>query len=82
MRQQDTRTDDNERANQEISRMISDLNEVRMRLDSVVRKLADSQRGDGKDAGSAETVEAVRVALASQLDKIREKLVASIPTQV
>jgi hypothetical protein len=64
-----------------ISRMISDLNEVRMRLDYVVRKLADTQRNDVEDPGGAETVEAFRVQLAGQFDSIREKLVAKIPTQ-
>ena len=66
---------------QAISRMISDLNEVRMRLDYVVRKLADTQRDDVEDPAGAETVEAFRVQLAGQFDRIREKLVAKIPTR-
>ena len=68
-----------EKETQDISRMISDLNEVRMRLDYVVRKLADTQRDDVHDSDGAETVEAFRVQLAGQFDRIREKLVAKIP---
>jgi hypothetical protein len=68
-----------EKETQAISHMISDLNEVRMRLDYVVRKLADTQRDEVEDPGGVETVEAFRVQLAGQFDRIREKLVAKIP---
>jgi hypothetical protein len=81
MRPSDADLDDKEKESQEISRMIADLNEVRMRLDSVVRKLADTQREESDDPGAAETVEGFRVVLAGQLDRIREKLIARIPTQ-
>lgn len=67
----------------ELSRMISELNEVRMRLDTVVRKLAESSRADlGADVNGedgVETLERLRLALATQLDRIRYKLVARMP---
>jgi type II secretory pathway component HofQ len=58
----------------EFSRMISELNEVRMRLDAIVRKLAHS----AFDAASCETtdeIEQLRMRLLSKLDRVREGLV-------
>jgi hypothetical protein len=68
-----------ERVAMELSRMISELNEVRMRLDAVVRKLADTTREETSDDDSVEMLERLRLTLASQLDRIRQKLVSRIP---
>ena len=68
-----------ERVAMELSRMISELNEVRMRLDAVVRKLADTTREETSDDVSVEMLERLRLTLASQLDRIRQKLVSRIP---
>jgi len=68
-----------ERVAMELSRMISELNEVRMRLDSVVRKLAETTRQESTDDDTVETLERLRLTLASQLDRIRSKLVARMP---
>ena len=68
-----------ERIAMELSRMISELNEVRMRLDAVVRKMADTTREETSDDDSVEMLERLRLTLASQLDRIRQKLVARIP---
>lgn len=70
---------DKERIAMELSRMISELNEVRMRLDSVVRKLAETTRQESSDDDTVETLERLRLTLASQLDRIRQKLVARMP---
>jgi hypothetical protein len=70
-----------ERVAMELSRMISELNEVRMRLDAVVRKLADTTREETSDDDSVEMLERLRLTLASQLDRIRHKLVARIPEE-
>ena len=70
-----------ERVAMELSRMISELNEVRMRLDAVVRKLADTTREETSDDDSVEMLERLRLTLASQLDRIRQKLVARIPEE-
>ena len=70
-----------ERVAMELSRMISELNEVRMRLDAVVRKMADTTREETSDDESVEMLERLRLTLASQLDRIRQKLVARIPEQ-
>lgn len=65
-----------QRASIEISRMITELNEVRMRLDSVVRKIGDSAGSDILGDGQHnESIDKVRVKLVDQLDRIREKLV-------
>ncbi len=74
-------TSERERVAMELSRMISELNEVRMRLDAVVRKLADTTREETSDDESVEMLERLRLTLASQLDRIRQKLVARIPEQ-
>jgi hypothetical protein len=72
----------------ELSRMIADLNEVRMRLDAVVRKFAEPPSDPYVDQGSdgergraevSERVEELRVELARQLDRIRQKLVSRMP---
>ena len=68
-----------ERVAMELSRMISELNEVRMRLDAVVRKLAETTRQESPDDDTVETLERLRLTLASQLDRIRNKLVARMP---
>jgi hypothetical protein len=68
-----------ERVAMELSRMISELNEVRMRLDSVVRKLAETTRQEFPQDDTVETLERLRLTLASQLDRIRNKLVARMP---
>ena len=68
-----------ERVAMELSRMISELNEVRMRLDSVVRKLAETTREESQDDDTVEMLERLRLTLASQLDRIRQKLVARMP---
>jgi hypothetical protein len=70
-----------ERIAMELSRMISELNEVRMRLDAVVRKMADTTREETSDDDSVEMLERLRLTLASQLDRIRQKLVARIPEE-
>jgi hypothetical protein len=62
-------------ANVEISRMITELNEVRMRLDSVVRKIGATAGGEVLVDGRAYTVDKMRLELVDQLDRIREKLV-------
>jgi len=63
----------------EVSRMISELNEVRMRLDAVLRKLADSTRGADSTGDSLEDLDGLRMRLNSQLDRLRYKLVSQIP---
>jgi hypothetical protein len=70
---------ENERVTMELSRMISELNEVRMRLDTVVRKLAETTREESQDDETVEMLERLRLTLASQLDRIRQKLVARMP---
>jgi hypothetical protein len=70
---------ENERVAMELSRMISELNEVRMRLDTVVRKLAETTREESQDDETVEMLERLRLTLASQLDRIRQKLVARMP---
>jgi hypothetical protein len=70
---------ENERVTMELARMIAELNEVRMRLDSVVRKLAETTRQESPDDDTVEMLERLRLTLASQLDRIRQKLVARMP---
>ncbi len=65
----------NEQASVEISRMITELNEVRMRLDSVVRKIGDTAGSDIFGDGQIESIDNLRLKLVDQLDRIREKLV-------
>lgn len=65
-----------EQASVELSRMITELNEVRMRLDSVVRKIGSTNSLEidiaEEDAGS---VDVLRNRIVDQVDRIREKLV-------
>ena len=63
------------RAGVEISRIITELNEVRMRLDSVVRKIGDTAGSDILGDGQVENIDKIRMKLVDQLDRIREKLV-------
>lgn len=68
-----------EKVRGELSSMISDLNEVRMRLDSVVRRLGQTD-GDGDLEGAERArLEQLRVQLSGTLDRIREKLVTRMP---
>jgi len=66
---------EDEQAAMELSRMISELNEVRMRLDSVVRKIGDTAAEALTEAGQVESVNKLRLRMVDQLDRIREKLV-------
>lgn len=66
---------DDDQAAMELSRMISELNEVRMRLDSVVRKIGDTAAEALTEAGQVESVNKLRLRMVDQLDRIREKLV-------
>jgi hypothetical protein len=72
---------DDERAAMELSSMISELNEVRMRLDSVVRKIGVSaaealmEAGSTGPAGPTDSAIKFRLKMVDQLDRIREKLV-------
>lgn len=65
----------------ELSRMLSELNEVRMRLDAVVRKLAASTWVSAETRDSLGDIEALRLRLNSQLDRLRYKLVSQMPEQ-
>jgi hypothetical protein len=62
-------------AESELSRMISDLNEVRMRLDAIVRKLADSAVDVPECPETIAEVEQLRLRLLGKLDRVRESLV-------
>jgi hypothetical protein len=63
------------RAGVEISRIITELNEVRMRLDSVVRKIGETAGSDILGDGQVGSIDEFRLKLVDQLDRIREKLV-------
>ena len=71
------RGDNEERLRTEFALMLSDLNEVRMRLDAVVRRLGPAVLGS-EQSGTDEmrSVEQLRARLSGQLDRIREKLLA------
>ena len=71
-----------EQARVEISRMISELNEVRMRLDAVIRKLACGEENSARRSPAFENAETLRVQLAGQLDRIRQKLLARMPGEL
>ena len=69
----------------ELAVMLSELNELRMRIDAVVRRLAD---GEADAAGTDQTsvsadelrsMQALRARLSSQVDRIREKVIARMP---
>jgi hypothetical protein len=65
-------------AQAELSRMISELNEVRMRLDAIVRKLAESAMDVAEPTETVDDVEQVRMRLLGKLDRIRERLVTRL----
>ena len=74
-----------EQLRKELSVMLSELNELRMRIDAVVRRLAD---GDADAAGAdhasvsadeLRSMQALRARLSSQVDRIREKVIARMP---
>jgi len=71
-----------QRVRNELSCMISDLNEVRMRLDAVIRRLASECGETPIDAQTRENAEDLRVQLAGQLDRIRQKLLARMPDPI
>lgn len=62
----------------EIIRTISELNEARMRLDTVVRKLVESTPDTARGSETATDIEALRLRLIGKLDQIREKLVVRL----
>lgn len=59
----------------ELTRTISELNELRMRLDAIVRRLKQTTNGDSEQAGEIETL---RLRLLGKLDRVREKLVTRL----
>jgi hypothetical protein len=63
-------------ARRDLASMIADLNEVRMRLDAVVRRLlATAPEGEREE----HNLEDLRIAIAARTDRIREKLLARLP---
>jgi hypothetical protein len=62
----------------ELSRMISELNEVRMRLDAIVRKLATSALDVANSRDTVDDVERLRMRLLTKLDRVREQLVTRL----
>jgi hypothetical protein len=71
------RGDNEERLRTEFALMLSDLNEVRMRLDGVVRRLGPAALGSEHSCtDEMRSVEQLRARLSGQLDRIREKLLA------
>ena len=76
MRQRENETDAKESvAIGELSQMISELNEVRMRLDAVTRKMAESATDLIGSNDAVDQVEQLRLRLVSRLDRLREELV-------
>lgn len=71
----------NERLRADMSRMITELNEVRMRLDAIVRRLDTGGSPERSHADVAEQAERLRVRLAGQVDRIRQKLLERLPEQ-
>jgi hypothetical protein len=65
-------------AEQDLARMISELNEVRMRLDTIVRKLASSAVEVQDSRETVDDVERLRLRLVGKLDRIREELVTRL----
>ena len=65
-------------AEAELSRMISELNEVRMRLDAIVRKLATSALDVANSRETVDDVERLRMRLLTKLDRVREQLVTRL----
>jgi hypothetical protein len=64
-------------ARAELTRTISELNEVQMRLDAIVRRLAESAVAV-EGAETAADMEKLRLRLLGKLDRIREQLVARL----
>ena len=65
-------------ARAELTRTISELNEVQMRLDAIVRRLAESV-GEVEGAGEAAAeMTALRLRLLGKLDRIRDELVVRL----
>ena len=62
----------------DLSRMISELNEVRMRLDAIVRKLATSALDVDGSRETVDDVERLRMRLLGKLDRVREQLVTRL----
>jgi hypothetical protein len=62
----------------ELSRMIAELNEVRMRLDAIVRKLAQSAVEMPTSSETVDDVERQRMRLVGKLDRIRDQLVTRL----
>jgi hypothetical protein len=65
-------------AQADLSRMISELNEVRMRLDAIVRRLASNAVEVPESSESVADVEQLRMRLLGKLDRIREQLVTRL----
>jgi len=65
-------------AEADLSRMITELNEVRMRLDTIVRKLATSAVELPDTRETVDDVERLRMRLVGKLDRIREGLVTRL----
>lgn len=65
-------------ARAEIARTIAELNEVRMRLDAIVRKLLQSTGPTTNHRAAASDLEMLRLRLLGKLDRIREKLVVRL----
>ena len=65
-------------AEADLARMISELNEVRMRLDTIVRKLASSAVEVQDSRETVDDVERLRLRLVGKLDRIREELVTRL----
>jgi hypothetical protein len=72
------RADDGGSAEADLSRMISELNEVRMRLDALVRKLTHSAIDVPDSQDTVEDVERLRMRLLGKLDRVRERLVTRL----
>ena len=64
-------------ARAQLTRMISELNEVQMRLDAIVRRLVESA-GEAEDADTAAQMESMRLRLLGKLDRIRGRLVTRL----
>jgi hypothetical protein len=62
----------------DLSRMIAELNEVRMRLDAIVRKLSQSAVELPSSEETVDDVERLRMRLVGKLDRIREQLVTRL----
>lgn len=54
---------------------IAELNEVRMRVDAVIRRVAAASSPDSQATALSADIDALRLRLLGKLDRIREKLV-------